>query len=58
MEFGVVDLSVFFLGGDIVPIHLRTDGDTCHAVLLLNFFGRVPFGQVGIHLVFGKGVQT
>lgn len=55
MELGIIDLSVFFLGWDIVPIHLRTDGDACHAVLLLNIFRCVPFGQVGIHLVFGKG---
>ena len=46
---------MLLLGWNVVPIHLRTDGDTCHAVLFLNFFGRVPFGQVGIHFVFGKG---
>ena len=46
---------MLLLGWNIIPIHLRTDGDTCHSVLLLNLFGRVPFGQVGIHLVFGKG---
>ena len=34
---------------------LVKDGDTCHAVLFLNLFGSVPFGQVGIHLVFGNG---
>ena len=34
---------------------MRTDGDTCHAVLLLNIFGSVPFRQVGVHLIFGKG---
>ena len=46
---------MLLLGWNVVPIHLRTDGNTCHAVLLLNLFGCVPFGQVGIHLVFGKG---
>ena len=55
MEFGIKNLSVFFLGGNVVPIHLRTDGDTCHAVFLQNLFRCVPFGQVGIHLVLGKG---
>ena len=46
---------MLLLGWYVVPIHLRTDGDTCHAVLRLNLFGRVPLGQVGIHLVFSKG---
>ena len=39
----------------VIPIDLRTDGNTCHSVLLLNILRRVPFGQVGIHLIFGKG---
>lgn len=34
---------------------MRTDGDTCHAIFLLNIFGSVPFRQVGVHLIFGKG---
>ena len=34
---------------------MRADSDTGHAVLLLNLFGRVPFRQVGIHLIFGEG---
>ena len=46
---------MLFLGGNVVPIHLRTDGDTCHTVLLLNLFRCVPFSKVGIYLVFGKG---
>jgi DNA invertase Pin-like site-specific DNA recombinase len=27
----------------------------CHAVFLLNIFGSVPFRQVGVHFIFGKG---
>ncbi len=55
MEFGIIGLFVLFLGWDIVSIYLRTDGDTCHSIFLLNFSSGVPFGQVRVHLVFGKG---
>ncbi len=46
---------MFLLGGNVVAIHLRTDGDACHAVFFLNLFRCVPFSQIGIYLVFGKG---
>ena len=54
MKFGVEYLAVLFLRGDVVAIDMRADGDTCHSVLLLDFFGSVPFGQSVIRLVFGK----
>ena len=55
VELEVKYLPILLLGWNVIAIHLRTDGDTYYAVLLLNLFGRVPFRQVGIHLVFGKG---
>ena len=55
VEFGVEYLPVFLLRGDVVAVDVRADGDTCHAILLLNIFGSVPFRQVRVHLIFSKG---
>lgn len=55
VELWVEYLPILSLGGNVAPIYLRTDSDTRHVVLLLNFFWRVPFNEVGIYLVFGRG---
>lgn len=55
VEFGIENLPVFFFRGDVVTVDVRADGDPCHAVFLLIIFGSVPFRQVGVHLIFGKG---
>ena len=54
MKFGVEYLSVLFLRGYVVTIDMRADGDSCHTVSLLNFFGSVPFGQGIVRPVLGK----
>ena len=45
---------MLFLRGDVAAIDMRADGNTCHSVLLLDFFGSVPFGQGIIRPVLGK----
>ena len=54
MKFGVEYLAVLFLRGDVVAIDMRADGYTCHSVLLLDFFGSVPFGQGIVSPVLGE----
>lgn len=46
VELGVEYLPMLLLGWNVVPIHLRTNSDACHAVLLLNLFRCVPLGLV------------
>ena len=55
VEFGIENLPVLLLRGDVVAVDVRADGDAGHAVSLLNLFGGVPLRQVGIDLVLSKG---